>query len=53
MEKWEDVNKMQFNMDMDRILHLGNKSEKDIYLIGDTFLGSSVCEQDLVGMGEW
>ncbi|XP_077188848.1 uncharacterized protein LOC143835316 [Paroedura picta] len=47
MVKWANENKMQFNKEKCRALHLGHKNEKYTYWMGDTLLGSRVCERDL------
>ncbi|XP_077175237.1 NIF3-like protein 1 isoform X2 [Paroedura picta] len=38
MEKWANENKMQFNKDKCKVLHLGQKNEKHAYWMGDTLL---------------
>ena len=41
------ANKMNFNREKCKLLHLGNKHLMHKYKMGDTWLDSSICESDL------
>uniref|UniRef100_A0A803SME4 Reverse transcriptase domain-containing protein n=1 Tax=Anolis carolinensis TaxID=28377 RepID=A0A803SME4_ANOCA len=47
LEKWAKTNKMKFNRDKCKILHLGRKNEMQRYRMGDAWFNSSMCEKDL------
>lgn len=47
LESWAKANKMNFNKEKCKILHLGRKNERHKYRMGDTWLDSSTCERDL------
>ncbi|KAF7236281.1 Granulocyte colony-stimulating factor receptor [Varanus komodoensis] len=45
--KWAGDNKMAFNVDKCKVLHLGQRSGCHKYRLGDKWLESSTCERDL------
>ncbi|KAF7248065.1 putative polypeptide N-acetylgalactosaminyltransferase 8 [Varanus komodoensis] len=45
--KWAGDNRMAFNVDKCKVLHLGNKNGFHKYRLGDKWLESSTCERDL------
>uniref|UniRef100_A0A670J9Y2 Reverse transcriptase domain-containing protein n=1 Tax=Podarcis muralis TaxID=64176 RepID=A0A670J9Y2_PODMU len=47
LENWAKTNKMNFNREKCKVLHLGKKNERHKYKMGDTWLESSTCEKDL------
>ncbi|XP_070610299.1 uncharacterized protein, partial [Erythrolamprus reginae] len=47
LSQWAHTNKMRFNTDKCRVLHLGKKNPRHTYSLGDTPLSSSDCERDL------
>uniref|UniRef100_A0A803T8E9 Reverse transcriptase domain-containing protein n=1 Tax=Anolis carolinensis TaxID=28377 RepID=A0A803T8E9_ANOCA len=47
LERWAETNKMKFNRDKCKILHLGRKNEMQRYRMGDAWHNSSTCEKDL------
>uniref|UniRef100_A0A670KJQ5 Reverse transcriptase domain-containing protein n=1 Tax=Podarcis muralis TaxID=64176 RepID=A0A670KJQ5_PODMU len=47
LENWAKTNKMNFNREKCKVLHLGIKNERHKYKMGDTWLESSTCEKDL------
>uniref|UniRef100_A0A670JAM0 Reverse transcriptase domain-containing protein n=1 Tax=Podarcis muralis TaxID=64176 RepID=A0A670JAM0_PODMU len=47
LENWAKTNKMNFNRETCKVLHLGKKNERHKYKMGDTWLESSTCEKDL------
>uniref|UniRef100_A0A670HWE4 Reverse transcriptase domain-containing protein n=1 Tax=Podarcis muralis TaxID=64176 RepID=A0A670HWE4_PODMU len=47
LENWAKTNKMNFNREKYKVLHLGKKNERHKYKMGDTWLESSTCEKDL------
>uniref|UniRef100_A0A803SSX5 Reverse transcriptase domain-containing protein n=1 Tax=Anolis carolinensis TaxID=28377 RepID=A0A803SSX5_ANOCA len=47
LERWGESNKMKFNRDKCKILHLGRKNEMQRYQMGDAWFDSSTCEKDL------
>ncbi|XP_077772840.1 uncharacterized protein LOC114582471 [Podarcis muralis] len=47
LENWAKTNKMNFNREKCKVLHLGKKKERHKYKMGDTWLESSTCEKDL------
>uniref|UniRef100_A0A670IJS6 Reverse transcriptase domain-containing protein n=1 Tax=Podarcis muralis TaxID=64176 RepID=A0A670IJS6_PODMU len=47
LENWAKTNKMNFNREKCKVLHLGKKKESHKYKMGDTWLESSTCEKDL------
>uniref|UniRef100_A0A670YRH9 Membrane insertase YidC/Oxa/ALB C-terminal domain-containing protein n=1 Tax=Pseudonaja textilis TaxID=8673 RepID=A0A670YRH9_PSETE len=47
LEHWALSNKMKFNVEKSKVLHLGKKNPKYTYRLGETRLSSSSCERDL------
>uniref|UniRef100_A0A670JFS2 Reverse transcriptase domain-containing protein n=1 Tax=Podarcis muralis TaxID=64176 RepID=A0A670JFS2_PODMU len=47
LENWAKTNKMNFNREKCKVLHLSKKNERHKYKMGDTWLESSTCEKDL------
>ena len=47
LENWAKMNKMNFNGEKCKVLHLGRKNQMHHYRMGETCLGSSTCEKDL------
>ena len=47
LEEWATDNKLNFNREKCKVLHLGIKNVKHKYKMGDTWLDSSICEKDL------
>ncbi|KAF7238311.1 RNA-directed DNA polymerase from mobile element jockey [Varanus komodoensis] len=45
--KWAGDNKMAFNVDKRKVLHLGHRNSCHKYRLGDKWLESSTCERDL------
>ncbi|KAF7252709.1 Neuromedin-K receptor [Varanus komodoensis] len=45
--KWAGDNRMAFNVDKCKILHLGHRNSCHKYSLGDKWLESSTCERDL------
>uniref|UniRef100_A0A8D2LR81 Reverse transcriptase domain-containing protein n=1 Tax=Varanus komodoensis TaxID=61221 RepID=A0A8D2LR81_VARKO len=45
--KWAGDNRMAFNVDKCKVLHLGHRNGCHKYRIGDKWLESSTCERDL------
>ena len=43
LEEWAIDNKMNFNWENCKVLHLGIKNVKHKYKMGDTWLNSSIC----------
>lgn len=41
------MNKMKFNKDICKVLHLGKNNARCRYIMGDTWLGSTTCEKNL------
>ncbi|XP_073537645.1 uncharacterized protein [Phyllobates terribilis] len=52
LEQWAATNRMVFNREKCKVLHLGNKNEKSIYRMGGIELSNSTCEKDLEGLME-
>ena len=47
LENWAIANKMNFNREKCKVLHLGSRNGMHKYRIGDTWLNTSICERDL------
>ena len=47
LKEWAIDNKMNFNREKCKILHLGSRNGMHKYRMGDTWLDSSICERDL------
>ena len=47
LEKWADLNRMRFNKDKCRVLHLGRGNQHYGYRLGAAPLGSTEAERDL------
>uniref|UniRef100_A0A8D0CDV4 Reverse transcriptase domain-containing protein n=1 Tax=Salvator merianae TaxID=96440 RepID=A0A8D0CDV4_SALMN len=47
LEQWAATNRMVFNKEKCKVLHLGKKNEKNTYRMGGIRLSSSTCEKDL------
>ncbi|KAF7239250.1 RNA-directed DNA polymerase from mobile element jockey [Varanus komodoensis] len=45
--KWAGDNRMAFNVDKCKVLHLGHRNSCHRYRLGDKWLESSTCERDL------
>ncbi|KAF7246285.1 DNA-dependent protein kinase catalytic subunit [Varanus komodoensis] len=45
--KWAGDNRMAFNVDKCKVLHLGHRNRCHKYRLGDKWLESSTCERDL------
>ncbi|KAF7239217.1 RNA-directed DNA polymerase from mobile element jockey [Varanus komodoensis] len=45
--KWAGDNRMAFNVDKCKVLHLGHRNSCHKYRLGDKWLESSTCERDL------
>ncbi|KAF7246201.1 RNA-directed DNA polymerase from mobile element jockey [Varanus komodoensis] len=45
--KWAEDNRMAFNVDKCKVLHLGHRNSCHKYRLGDKWLESSACERDL------
>ena len=44
---WSNTWLLDFNQNKCKVLHFGNKNQKNQYRINDTFLEESICERDL------
>uniref|UniRef100_A0A8C3H5J2 Protocadherin-16 n=1 Tax=Chrysemys picta bellii TaxID=8478 RepID=A0A8C3H5J2_CHRPI len=49
LEKWSEVNRMKFNKDKCKVLHLGRNNQFHTYRMGRDCLGRSMAERDLGG----
>ncbi|KAF7242692.1 Group XV phospholipase A2 [Varanus komodoensis] len=49
LRKWAGDNRMAFNADKCKVLPLGHRNRCQRYRMGDKWLESSTCEQELVG----
>ena len=49
LENWAIANKMNFNRDKCKVLHLGSRNGMHKYRMGDTWLDSSICERSSGG----
>ena len=47
LENWAITNKMNFNREKCKVLHLGSRDGMHKYRMGNTWLDSSICEKDL------
>lgn len=47
LEDWAERNKMSFNREKCKVVHLGRKNVGHTYRMGDSWLGSSTSEKDL------
>ncbi|KAG6930089.1 hypothetical protein G0U57_004388, partial [Chelydra serpentina] len=47
LEKWSEVNRMKFNKDKCKVLHLGRNNQFHTYRMGGDCLGRSTAERDL------
>uniref|UniRef100_K7F0L4 Reverse transcriptase domain-containing protein n=1 Tax=Pelodiscus sinensis TaxID=13735 RepID=K7F0L4_PELSI len=47
LEKWSKVNRMKFNKDKCKVLHLGRNNQFHTYRMGSDCLGGSTAERDL------
>uniref|UniRef100_K7EZW8 Reverse transcriptase domain-containing protein n=1 Tax=Pelodiscus sinensis TaxID=13735 RepID=K7EZW8_PELSI len=47
LEKWSEVNKMKFNKDKCKVLHLGRNNQFHTYRMGSNCLGRTTAEKDL------
>uniref|UniRef100_K7EX00 Reverse transcriptase domain-containing protein n=1 Tax=Pelodiscus sinensis TaxID=13735 RepID=K7EX00_PELSI len=47
LEKWSEVNRMKFNKDKCKVLHLGRNNQFHTYRMGSDCLGRSMAERDL------
>uniref|UniRef100_K7F130 Reverse transcriptase domain-containing protein n=1 Tax=Pelodiscus sinensis TaxID=13735 RepID=K7F130_PELSI len=47
LEKWSEVNRMKFNRDKCKVLHLGRNNQFHTYRMGSNCLGRSTAERDL------
>uniref|UniRef100_A0A8D0DXF8 Reverse transcriptase domain-containing protein n=1 Tax=Salvator merianae TaxID=96440 RepID=A0A8D0DXF8_SALMN len=47
LEQWAATNRMVFNKEKCKVLHLGKKNEKNTYRMGGIWLNSSTSEKDL------
>ncbi|CAM5129309.1 unnamed protein product [Eretmochelys imbricata] len=47
LEKWTEVNRMKFNKDKCKVLHLGRNNQLHTYKMGNDCLGRSTVERDL------
>uniref|UniRef100_K7F118 Reverse transcriptase domain-containing protein n=1 Tax=Pelodiscus sinensis TaxID=13735 RepID=K7F118_PELSI len=47
LEKWSEVNRMKFNKDKCKVLHLGRNNQFHTYRMGSDCLGRSTAERDL------
>uniref|UniRef100_A0A674ICA9 Reverse transcriptase domain-containing protein n=4 Tax=Terrapene triunguis TaxID=2587831 RepID=A0A674ICA9_9SAUR len=47
LEKWSELNRMKFNKDKCKVLHLGRKNQFHTYRMGRDCLGRSTAERDL------
>ncbi|KAF7239885.1 RNA-directed DNA polymerase from mobile element jockey, partial [Varanus komodoensis] len=45
--KWAEDNRMAFNVDKCKVLHLGHRNRCHKYRLGDKWLESSTCEREL------
>ncbi|CAM5094356.1 unnamed protein product [Natator depressus] len=47
LEKWSEVNRMKFNKDKCKVLHLGRNNQLHTFKMGNDCLGRSTAERDL------
>ncbi|GAB0175971.1 mitochondrial enolase superfamily member 1 [Grus japonensis] len=47
LEKWANRNLMKFNKEKCKVLHLGRKKPRHVYMLRATKLGSSLAEKEL------
>uniref|UniRef100_K7EYU7 Reverse transcriptase domain-containing protein n=1 Tax=Pelodiscus sinensis TaxID=13735 RepID=K7EYU7_PELSI len=47
LEKWSEVNRMRFNKEKCKVLHLGRNNQFHTYKMGSDCLGRSMAERDL------
>ena len=47
MEHWTKNNRMKFNRDKCKVLHLGKRNQLHSYKMGDTWLSKTTSEKDL------
>ncbi|XP_061486439.1 uncharacterized protein LOC133386720 [Rhineura floridana] len=47
LEHWAENNRMKFNRDKCKVLHLGKRNQMHSYKMGDAWLSSMTCEKDL------
>ena len=48
MEHWAERNRMKFNRDKCKVLHLGKRNHLHSYKMGDIWLSKTTSEKDLV-----
>uniref|UniRef100_A0A7M4FDT0 Reverse transcriptase domain-containing protein n=1 Tax=Crocodylus porosus TaxID=8502 RepID=A0A7M4FDT0_CROPO len=47
LQRWVDENRMQFNADRCKVLHLGRRNQQHPYRLGNSLLVNTVAERDL------
>ena len=47
LQEWADINKMRFNTDKCRVLHLGSRNQQHTYRLRNSLLESTEAERDL------
>ena len=47
MEHWAEGNRMKFNRDKCKVLHLGKRNQFHSYKMGDIWLSKTTSEKDL------
>ena len=47
MEHWAKSNRMKFNRDTCKVLHLGKRNQLHSYKMGDTWLSKTTSEKDV------